>query len=1264
MNIRIKLQMTFVLLVALFGAASAAFGGASADLVPEMPAARLAGALTSGDSPRRLRLRDVPLDGTAAPVTLVLERFEVFRPQARIIVHQRRQRTILKPPVSAYFRGSIEGVPDSVAVVSVDESGDVRGIVQSSERTWVLGRPRPSTAGENTPDLASREFQPVQAPEAVRPFQCGVDRLPRQPADARLSVLAAAPLPPGEAYKVPVAIETDAEFYNRFGGSGAAASYIGNLFAYASTIYLREAGAELSIDSVSLWAGGVTSDPWNHTSTESGLYSFRDYWNANRKDTPRAIAHFLSGKSLGGGIAYLGVLCNKTVGYGYSANISGDFSVENPRTVWDILVVTHEIGHNFDSPHTHDYENVAGESRPVDDCPAGMLPSLGSLTGGIAGSGAGTIMSYCHLLPPYYSNISMTFGQNHPYGVNAYRVSDLIRNYVADVAAANPSCIGLSGGQKYNLTVTKTGIGTVTSFPAAINCGTTCSAPFREGTAVILTATPASGNQMVEWGGDCAGQGGASCMVEMLRDRSATAQFKSASNIVLSTSASAPKYGDEVTLTATLDSAASTGSVTFKDGSTTLGSGNLSNGKASLATSGLTVGNHSIVAGYSGDANFAGATSGMISVVVGKRGSTTALSASPAAAQYGDAVKLTATVTGKAPSGTVSFKDGLAGIGSAMLVDGQAAIVVSSLAVGSHKLSAGYGGDTNHTASTGGIAGFSVGKVASSTALVATPAAPTYGAKLVFIATVSGKSPTGKVSFKDGTTTLGTANVNGGQAAFSTSSLAVGNHAIAAIYSGDSKHTGSSHNVDVTVDKAATSTALSASATTATYGTGITFTAMVKGASPTGAVTFRDGAAALGTGVLTQGKASLSSILAVGEHRVTAEYSGDARNAGSSSVGVAETVNKASSTTVLSASPAEPKFGDGVILSASIAGKSPSGTVAFSDGAMPLGSAAVANGKATLAVSNLAVGLHSIIASYGGDGNLSGSTSAALAVNVAKRASSTAVAVSPTAPKFGDPVTVTATIDGKSPTGSVTFRDGTAVIGSGPLVGGHASIVVSNLAVGGHGISATYAGDGNHAASASSTANVTVGKLASSAALAVSSPAPKFGEDVMLAVTVSGNAPTGTVTFKVGTITLGTVALTEGRAALTTAKLAVGNHRVTASYPGDVRHLGSSAVIDLAIAKADSNTGLMVSAATAPYGSRLSLTAKVFGSTPTGTVSFRDGAVLLGTKFLSGGGAALSTTSLPVGMHSLAAIYSGDKNHAPSSSPAIEVLVTERASLR
>lgn len=75
----------------------------------------------------------------------------------------------------------------------------------------------------------------------------------------------------------------------------------------------------------------------------------------------------------------------------------------------------------------------------------------------------------------------------------------------------------------YQLTVTTSGLGTVTSVPAGINCGTDCSEKYAQGTTVEMTATPAEGYTFTGWGGACTGTG--TCQVTLTANKSVTATF-------------------------------------------------------------------------------------------------------------------------------------------------------------------------------------------------------------------------------------------------------------------------------------------------------------------------------------------------------------------------------------------------------------------------------------------------------------------------------------------------------------------------------------------------------------------------------------------------------------------------------------------------------------------------------------------------------------------------------------------------------------------
>jgi hypothetical protein len=162
------------------------------------------------------------------------------------------------------------------------------------------------------------------------------------------------------------------------------------------------------------------------------------------------------------------------------------------------------------------------------------------------------------------------------------------------------------------------------------------------------------------------------------------------------------------------------------------------------------------------------------------------------------------------------------------------------------------------------------------------------------------------VTFKDGAATLGTGTLNGsGQATLSTSSLAVGNHSITAVYAGDGNYAASTSPVlTQAVGQNAASIVLASSVNPSATGQPVTFTAGVTGSgiTPTGTVTFKDGAAVLGTGTLTAGTASMTtSALAAGAHPITAVYGGDANYSASTSSVLTQTVNVAADSVKLQA---------------------------------------------------------------------------------------------------------------------------------------------------------------------------------------------------------------------------------------------------------------------------------------------------------------------------------------------------------------------------
>jgi hypothetical protein len=185
-----------------------------------------------------------------------------------------------------------------------------------------------------------------------------------------------------------------------------------------------------------------------------------------------------------------------------------------------------------------------------------------------------------------------------------------------------------------------------------------------------------------------------------------TEYVRGPSKTTLITSGSPTIVGQSVTFTATVTSQYGKipdgELVTFFDGTTTLGSVALAGGKAAYTTASLSGKTHTIKATYIGDTIFKSST-GVVTQVVNKYTTTTALSSSLNPSHYGQAVTFTATVTPSGPyplTGKVKFWDGTVGIGTATLTEGVAKLTKSKLAMGTHPITAQYLGDATSDKST------------------------------------------------------------------------------------------------------------------------------------------------------------------------------------------------------------------------------------------------------------------------------------------------------------------------------------------------------------------------------------------------------------------------------------------------------------------------------------------------------------------------------------------------------------------------------------
>ena len=330
---------------------------------------------------------------------------------------------------------------------------------------------------------------------------------------------------------------------------------------------------------------------------------------------------------------------------------------------------------------------------------------------------------------------------------------------------------------------------------------------------------------------------------------------------------------------------------------------------------------------------------------------------------------------------------------------------------------------------------------------------------------------------------------------------------------------------------------------------------------------------------------------------------------------------------------------------------------------LPYGSpVALAGDTAALhGVTTLAAGPHAVHATYSGDVSFQGSTSSTITQDVILGASATSLGSAPNPSRFGQAVTLTASVQPAGATGSVTFRDGADSLGAATLGAGVATLTSGALGVGPHSLTATYGGDATYAASTSPAHSQTV--LPDSTMLVlVSSPNPSAaGHAALLTATVSPAGAGGSVEFFDGADSLGTSALGAGVATLPVTALAVGTHTLSAVYTGDDSHYGStSAALPHAVHPAAALVAIASSLNPLRLAQAVSFTATVTDSAGgsggiTGTVQFVIDSVAYGSPVaLAGGSATVSgITTLAPGAHAVVATYSGNATFAAATSPTL-----------
>jgi hypothetical protein len=243
-------------------------------------------------------------------------------------------------------------------------------------------------------------------------------------------------------------------------------------------------------------------------------------------------------------------------------------------------------------------------------------------------------------------------------------------------------------------------------------------------------------------------------------------------------------------------------------------------------------------------------------------------------------------------------------------------------------------------------------------------------------------------------------------------------------------------------------------------------------------------------------------------------------------------------------------------------------TVKFIDGSTTLGTGSLASGVASFTTTALSAGTHKLKATFVGDSSYTGSSCTILSqvVNGVPTTSTVSSNVNPSV--YGQVVTLTATVtdntNAATPTGTVSFKAGTAVLAKVAISGGKASFSTSSLGAGTKSITVTYNGDSKYATSTSASLSQGIIKATSTTNISSSVNPSTPGQSVTFTISVAPQftgIPIGTVKLTMGSTVLTTVTLASGTATYSSMTLPSGANVIKATYNGSGNFNGSSGSI-------------------------------------------------------------------------------------------------------
>jgi len=384
-----------------------------------------------------------------------------YAKDARIFVAGQGYKRI---PESHFFTGRITSDIESQVFLTLHESRNVTAWIHD-KKSWFTGHLQGDTLALNSHEEGIPGYE-----DPMHSFKCGTHNHPKsypykkrgkKRGKRRFEIDCPTSFSDWQpVYEVRVSFETDHTFYKFFNDSGdhadrAASDHIATVVNRINTMYVRDLGVRLIIAESSFYPE-LESQPWPSDAQYNAPYdSYRaaalrrlalEYKSGSKSalipQNNVGIVHLIIGVGVGGE-AYLGDVCTQSP-FGISGTRRLDLK-------WETVIIGHEIGHNFNSQHTHCYNKEEDldcfdygklPTPPIDQC-NNEEDNCYSGEETIPGTG-GSIMSYCDnsKIGGSLDDINLYMGRENYYGNNSSRVNWVIRQFIEqEVRYRYPNCL-------------------------------------------------------------------------------------------------------------------------------------------------------------------------------------------------------------------------------------------------------------------------------------------------------------------------------------------------------------------------------------------------------------------------------------------------------------------------------------------------------------------------------------------------------------------------------------------------------------------------------------------------------------------------------------------------------------------------------------------------------------------------------------------------------------------------------------------------------